>query len=182
MNTHNYANLPPVLPRQRGFTMVEILVTIIVLTIGLLGLGALQLNALRNNSSAYERSQATMLAYDMIDRILANKALAKAGSYNVALGVAPAGTDCTTAGANCSPIQMAQYDIDAWKCSLGKWESSGVCTGFNATTGITINGTLPEGDGSVVVNGGVVTVSIQWEDKRDRAAGRTVTLSVSSEI
>lgn len=55
-----------------GFTLIEILVTVIVLSIGLLGLAGLQATSLKFNSTAYQRSQATSLAYDIIDRMRAN--------------------------------------------------------------------------------------------------------------
>lgn len=87
-----------------GFTLIEVLVALVALSIGLLGVAALQLNGLRNNLSSAYRSQATYLAYDIIDRVRANSpAIA---SYTVALGAAPTGS--------------AQSDIDlaAWKANL----------------------------------------------------------------
>ena len=55
--------------RQRGFTLVEVLVTVIIISIGLLGVAGLQLAAMRSNHSAYLRTQATIAAYDLIDRM-----------------------------------------------------------------------------------------------------------------
>lgn len=57
--------------KQTGFTLIEILVTVIVLSIGLLGLAGLQATSFKFNSTAYQRSQATSLAYDIADRIRA---------------------------------------------------------------------------------------------------------------
>lgn len=59
--------------KQTGFTLIEILVTVIVLSIGLLGLAGLQAVALKFNSASYQRSQATVLIYDIIERIRANQ-------------------------------------------------------------------------------------------------------------
>ena len=59
--------------RSRGFTLVEVLVALVVLSIGLLGVAALQLTSLRSNHSSAMRSQATFLAYDIIDRMRANR-------------------------------------------------------------------------------------------------------------
>ena len=64
---------------SRGFTMIEVLVTIAILMIGLLGLAALQTNATVAELEAYQRSQALVLVQDMADRISANKA--NADSY-----------------------------------------------------------------------------------------------------
>lgn len=48
---------------------MEVLVAILVLSFGLLGLGALQINALKNNQSSFQRTQAVMLSYFIIDSI-----------------------------------------------------------------------------------------------------------------
>jgi type IV pilus assembly protein PilV len=59
--------------RQKGFTLLEVLVAMLVLSIGLLGLAGLMASSLRNNHSAYYRTQATWLAYDVIDRMRVNR-------------------------------------------------------------------------------------------------------------
>src|SRR5690606_3184429 len=59
--------------RENGFTLIEVLVTVIVLAIGLLGLAALQFSGLRYTHSAYQRSQATILTNDIIDRMRVNR-------------------------------------------------------------------------------------------------------------
>lgn len=53
--------------RRNGFTLVEVLVALVVLSIGLLGIGKLVMFASRANDSAYLRSQATALAYSILD-------------------------------------------------------------------------------------------------------------------
>src|SRR5207253_3006873 len=59
--------------RQGGFSLIEVLVTIVILMIGLLGLAALQTNATVAEMEAYQRSQALVLVQDMADRIASNK-------------------------------------------------------------------------------------------------------------
>jgi len=68
--------------RQSGFTLLEVLVAILVLSIGLLGLAGLMASSIRNNHSAYQRTQATWLAYDMIDRMRVNRANAITSANN----------------------------------------------------------------------------------------------------
>ncbi|MGA9223012.1 MAG: type IV pilus modification protein PilV, partial [Pseudomonas graminis] len=58
--------------RQQGTTLIEVLVALLVLAIGLLGAAALQLNALKYTDSSRLSSQASFIAYDMMDRIRAN--------------------------------------------------------------------------------------------------------------
>jgi len=60
--------------RGRGFSLIEVLVALLVLSIGLLGLAALQVQGLRFNHDALVRTQATNLAYDIVDRMRANRA------------------------------------------------------------------------------------------------------------
>jgi type IV pilus assembly protein PilV len=67
--------------RQRGMTLIEILVAIVVLSIGLLGLAGLQLKGLQVGQGSIYRWQAAMLAEDMADRIPADPVGAQAGSY-----------------------------------------------------------------------------------------------------
>jgi type IV pilus assembly protein PilV len=63
-NAHTY--------RQAGMTLIEVMVSVLILAIGLLGAAAIQLNALRYTDSARMTSQASFVAYDMMDRIRAN--------------------------------------------------------------------------------------------------------------
>ncbi len=78
-------------PRQRGFTLIEVMIAVLVLSIGLLGLAGLQVTALRNNQTAFLRTQAAILSGDIIERMrrsgkLAGEVLAAAGRM-VAPGV-----------------------------------------------------------------------------------------------
>ena len=61
---------------QRGTTLIEVLIALIVLSIGLLGLALLQVTSVQSNHSAYYRSQATVLAHDLADRMRANRTAA----------------------------------------------------------------------------------------------------------
>jgi type IV pilus assembly protein PilV len=91
---------------SRGITLVEVLVAVLILAIGLLGLAGLQTQSLNFNHSAYLRSQATTLAYDIIDRMRANRDVALTGSYDIAFEAS--GTAGTIAG----------DDLVEWKATL----------------------------------------------------------------
>lgn len=54
---------------QGGTSLLEVLIAVVILSIGLLGLAGLQVASLRVNQGAMQRSQATILAYDMLDRM-----------------------------------------------------------------------------------------------------------------
>lgn len=92
--------------RQRGFSIIEVLIALLVLAIGLLGLAALQAQGLRFNHDAYVRTQATNLAYDIVDRMRANRA-------NVAGYTAP------DPGLVCDPlVASVNMDLSCWYDAL----------------------------------------------------------------
>lgn len=142
---------------QHGFTLTEILIASLVLAIGMLGLAGLQLTSLRSNQSANYRTAATFLAYDMADRIRANPN--EATKYVVDLGDGPvSGTNCE--GNSCNTTAMANFDITSWKCSLGNYNDVTVCKDRG------LRGILPQGNGNVVRNNRVYTVTVMWDDER----------------
>ena len=68
---------------QAGTSLLEVLIAVVVLSLGLLGLAGLQVAGLRVNQGAMQRSQATMLAYDVFDRMRSDRTAALAGKYDV---------------------------------------------------------------------------------------------------
>lgn len=164
-------------PRDRGFSLLEVLIALVILSVGLLGIAAMLSSSLKSNDSAYMRTQATVLAYNILDSMRTNLNEVQSSAYNIAIGTPAPGsaTACIGSSANCGPAALATYDLSAWKTAL-------------ATT-------LPEGDGSIVTTtvGGVtiVTVTVQWNDSRAlnslQASGTApaptaTTLSVSSAL
>ena len=131
---------------QRGFSLVEALVALVVLSVGLLGIAALYVSALRFGRNALLRSDAVTLAGDMADRIQANGsggagyALA-AGATNTAVAA------CSTNG--CTAAQMATTDKAQWKALLAQALPAGTGTiAVDTTTTpttytITVNWTEP---------------------------------------
>jgi type IV pilus assembly protein PilV len=57
---------------QEGMTLIEVLVAMLILGVGLLGAAMVQLNALKYTDSSRMTSQASFIAYDLLDRIRAN--------------------------------------------------------------------------------------------------------------
>jgi len=100
--------------RVAGYSLVEVLVALFVLALGVLGAAALQMNSLKFNQTASMRTQATFLAYEMIDRMRANRTIARNGSYVQTLSAAkPTGAS------------VAQQDIAAWMTSIENQLPSG---------------------------------------------------------
>lgn len=69
---------PRAFRRQSGTTMIEVLITVLVMAIGLLGLAALQGFSLQAGQSAYYRTQATNVAYEIADFARVNRSAAVA--------------------------------------------------------------------------------------------------------
>lgn len=107
-------------PTQRGATMIEVLVTIVILTFGLLGLAGLQARLQVSEMESYQRAQALILLEDMANRITTNRAAAASYVTGSPLG---AGITCPTATSS-SPLQ--QKDVSEWCEALkGAAETAG---------------------------------------------------------
>ncbi len=144
-----YARSPRNLGRSRGLTLVEVLVTLVIISVGLLGVAALQLTTVRNNYDSFVRSQAAMLASDMLDRMRANRNQAEkyAVDMDKEAGDTPEGAD-----------------TKRWRASL--------------------DAQLPNGKGAIAFDKAtsIVTVSIQWNERAENVADRTLTFRTSSQI
>ena len=141
--------------KQRGSTLIEILVALLVLSIGLLGLASLQSNGLKFNHSAYLRTQSAVLMYDIIDSMRANGLIARGTNCYVVALTKSATTGCNT---------VAEADVNQWKSSIANQ--------------------MPSGDGVITKKAGaagtVYTVTVQWEDRDDPDnPGQAITKSFS---
>lgn len=125
---------------QHGFTMLEVLISMIVIALGLLGYAGLQATSMKNSNTAYLRSQATILSHDIVERMRVNRTIALAGSYNVAIG--------STGGGG----GIAGDDISEWKRNLTQSLPAG--DGMVVVTG-------------VGASQGNVQITVQWDDDGD---------------
>lgn len=98
---------------QQGWSLLEVLITLVVVAVGLLGNATLLSLTLSHNHSAHMRSLATLLSYDIIDCMRANRPAATAGNYNIALGSSP------------SSGSQANRDLGYWKTQLAALLPSG---------------------------------------------------------
>lgn len=111
-------------PGINGFSMIEVLVTIVILAIGLLGLSGLQARALTSQMDSYQRAQALILMKDMADRIDANR---KNIATYLTIGLSPAwlGTG-DTQPASCVALTGSALDFCEWSHALkGSAEKQG---------------------------------------------------------
>ncbi len=144
---HVACKFKPTPRSQTGFTMIEAMVAIAILSFSLLGLALLQAQGLKLNSDAYSRTQASILAYDILDRMRINTV--NLASYD---------TSSTTPTGTCNQTTVsATNDIVCWTERLAQ------------TLG-------PDSSGSIIVVASTVpnaTVTITWFERRLRADGTT---------
>ncbi len=131
--------------RCDGLTLIEVLIALIVLSVGILGLATLQTASLNFNNSASQRTQATVLAYDMADKMRANRQAALAGDYDTALEDPP-----PACAAPAVVGTVAAQDVSSWRMALA-------CR-------------LPLATGSIARAGNQVTLVVQWDDSHGREA------------
>ena len=105
---------------SQGFTLIEVLIAMAILAIGLLGLGTLQLMALKDNTDAYNYQQATLLAYEMQDRIRSNMITIDNPNFDWTTVAANKGTGCDSLANICTPTQLAAFDFWYWKDSVSR--------------------------------------------------------------
>ena len=95
----------------QGYALLEALIAVLVTAIGFIGAARMQTTGMAMTNSAQTRQKASLLAYQMADRVRANKRGADAGAYNaVAAGL----KTCLTAAGGCSSAQLAVADYTEW--------------------------------------------------------------------
>lgn len=96
-------------PRQRGFSLVEVLIALVIMSVGMLGIAGLYVQSMQAGRTATFRHHAVTLAGDVADRIRANPRAA--GAYTAVGG---ADNGCVAAGITCNQAEMAAHDIFLW--------------------------------------------------------------------
>ncbi len=129
-------------PRAGGFTLLEVLIALVILSIGLLGIAGLQGVGLKSSHGAYLTSQASLLAYDMADRIRANPQ--DLGTYDL---FTSSDIDCAAA---LPTTPLAEADLAEWACAVTELLPAG--------TG-TIDGVEDATTGTITY-----TIGLEWED------------------
>jgi type IV pilus assembly protein PilV len=143
--------------RQRGVTMLEVLIAIFILTLGLLGAAGIQSQMQMAEIEAYQRAQAIVLLRDMVDRVNANRK--NAASYVTSSALGSSAVDCSGLSA------VAAKDLCDWNNSLfGSSETQGSQTlgAMNTARGCI---TLP-----VAAMPREVLVAVAWQGMRPTLA------------
>ena len=139
--------------RQKGFSLLEVLITLTITALALLGAADLQLRAMQTGQSSQARTQAVLLASDLAETIESNKQVEalKPGAYTFdSANPAAAAADC--AASPCSYPQRAAYDLSLWNSEIplllpqaSRWRVSASANASGLTT---------------------YTISIDWSDRK----------------
>lgn len=143
---------------QRGFSLFEVLVTVVVVSVGLLGLAGLQFAGLRASNNAQDATYAMQLAQDLADRIRANRVGALNGAYD------PFSIDASTPEQNnpgcqataCDPTNIAQ--LDRYELHRRMYPDK---YGVSNTPPI-----LPKPSLLVATTGQAFTITVKWGDSQ----------------
>ncbi len=151
---------------QRGVSLIEVLVTLLILAFGLLGVAGLQAKMSLAEMESYQRSQAILALTEITERMSANAAQA-AGYLN-------AGTIGTgdTQPANCTALSGPTRDLCEWSNSLkgaSEQKSAAKVGGMLGAVGCVaqlqaFNPTLG------VCSAGIYQVSVAWQGMNPTAA------------
>ena len=158
--THVRPDLHPA--TVRGFTLLEVMISLVVLAIGVMGVIGLQTATYQQLQTSQNFSKAAMLAGDMADRMLANQENVPSTAYlhPYDATIATPDPDCTTAA--CTPAQLAAYDVWYWQTELKGLEAD------NSKT----PGSLPDASGEVLQTAtGDYVIVVRWDDDLSGSTG-----------
>lgn len=172
INIHNLKKTPR---SAAGFTLMEVMVTVVILSVGLLGVAGLQLNSLRGNQNALESSVAVTLAAEAADRIRANLP----GVRNQNTGAADqvhydlinaAGTDPACISSSCSVSLIARTDGYEWITRLEELLPGGegvICRDSTPNDGTSATAHACDLDPST----DIFAIKVFWDHDRNPATG-----------
>ena len=149
--------------RQRGISLIESLIAIVVVALGILGIVGVQLRTLSDTQTSVRRAQAIHLIEDLSERLKVNpNALQNLGNYAMTWGTNPTGApDCKTIA--CTTVQIVQYDLQVWKTLLNNTLAPQAATPAAATALADATIFIPA-DETVASNRRQLGVMIRWRE------------------
>jgi type IV pilus assembly protein PilV len=161
--------------RHSGFTMIEVLVSLIVIVLGLLGLAGLQARMHQAEFESYQRAQALVLLYDIVDRINYNRATASCFAittnttngtpyYGEGAAALPACGASIVAHQTAANTAMAEWDSTLKGAAETKGGAAvGAMLGARGCVSYDAGTELLDSVGAVVSGTGVYTVTVAWQ-------------------
>lgn len=154
---------------QRGVSMLEVLIAILVLAIGVLAIIGLQLVSKAGNLDGAQHSVAAQASYDLLERMRANSNQSSlqqyisltAGGLGSGSQGSTAPTPACSANASCTPLQLVRYDLWQWEQQI---ESGSEQVGTGSTASKTGGLISPRAciTGPADGSSGAYTVVVVW--------------------
>lgn len=124
--------------KQEGFTLIEAMVAVMILSVGMIGLAYLQATGMRLNTTSYTRTQAAVLAGDLMDRMRSHGVAYASTIQDYEI------TDNTDTG-GCQPLKSdIDNDLLCWAADIQR--------------------ALPQAEVTVDYDAGWVTIDMEWEE------------------
>jgi len=146
--------------KGHGFSLLEFLIALLIVSFGLLGIAAIIANSMKDNQSSYARTQAVVLAGDIIDRMRANRGTD--ADRMVTPYISPYNLTMAAGKPACDTVPNC--DLNAWRTALAD--------------------AFPSGTGSVNVHQTTrtVTVVVQWDDSRGSGGSAVQQFAVETRL
>ncbi len=154
--------------KHKGFTMIEVLVALVIVSVGLLGMAGLIAEAQKSVLETQQRASALHLANDIIARMTANSSGLASYDGDVASVPTTPALLCNASGANCTPAQVAAFDL---------WQWSGNLVGATSqnSSDAAIGGLLAP-VACIGINDNQVSLAIAWRGKFARPDGHSANI------
>jgi type IV pilus assembly protein PilV len=149
--------------KQKGFTLIEVLIAFVILSVGLLSIVSLQAMSKIFTHQALQRTMAVSLADSIVERIRTNPGALLTYTATATVGGGTKGAEpvpnCMV-NAVCSNIQLATHDLWEWEQNMdGATVTAG---GANASGLITPQACLSFAPRAGMTRTGFLTVRVQW--------------------
>ena len=158
--------------KAKGFSLIEVLISMVVMGVGLLGLAGLQVASMKGTTNAHSRNVANMLVMDLADRMRSNPRGVAGGFYDNPVSCTSAVQKCRI-NSFCNPLQVAKFDVQEIMCGLkrGTKREGGV---KNLLLNGNLNVACPAGCGAT---NAIHNVTITWGDRtvhKDQQQGGSI--------
>ena len=169
-------------PRRRasarsvlGFTMIEVLVTMVIMMFGLLGIAGLILKGQKAGHEAYQRNQALIFAIDMAEKMKTNRLIngqlnsagyIAGGAYGMPLGAGALALPVACTAGTCMGAALIDFDLATWNNLLVGTQETSAITGGNVGGIVNARGCIEVSP----VGATVARVSVAWQGDMDTVA------------
>ena len=161
--------------KQKGITFIEVLIALVIIVTGILGAVALQTTAKKSSFDAMQRSLASSLAQDIVERMRGNNSATLAlyatnSPYGSGKITSP--PTCNSMANLCTAAQMVTHDLFGWEQAL---------MGADVKNGTSNFGGLVGAIGCLSVVGNTVTVVVTWQGKAEYTDAKKATCGTEAD-